>query len=99
MHDSWADILVRSFREVALRLAGYAPRVLAVLTLVLAGGVVAAGGPRLPVGSVRGPRFDGRPTLARALAFGFGGRHIARRALEGWLRRQDEHGPDDVSHL
>src|SRR4029077_3229572 len=42
MRDSWADILVRSFREVALRLAGYAPRVLAVLTLVLAGWIVAA---------------------------------------------------------
>jgi len=42
MHDSWADILVRSFREVALRLGSYAPRVLAVLTLVLAGWLIAA---------------------------------------------------------
>ena len=60
MHDSWADILVRSFREVALRLASYAPRVLAVLTLVLAGWIVAAVLRTLALRILRGADFDGR---------------------------------------
>ena len=232
MHDSWADILVRSFREVALRLATYAPRVLAVLTLVLAGWIVAAVLRTLALRLLRGADFDGRAqrwgitltrtgirrtpseivgqlvfwliflvallmaiealevpaaaglapvvirflpnlliaifvmvigwllanflaqallifivnaqltggpalagalrwlvivfagsvaltqlgiaremillvfgilfggtTLALALAFGLGGRHVARRTLEAWLRQRDEQGPDDISHL
>ena len=60
MHDSWSDILVRSFREVALRLAGYAPRVLAVLTLVLAGWIVAAVVRGLAIRILRSADFDGR---------------------------------------
>jgi hypothetical protein len=234
MHDSWADILLRSFREVALRLASYAPRVLAVLTLVLAGWIVAAVLRTLALRILRGADFDGRAqrwgitapltrtgirrtpseivgqlvfwliflvallmaiealevpaaaglapvvirflpnlliaifvmvigwllanflsqallifivnaqltggpalagalrwlvilfagsvaltqlgiaremillvfgilfggtTLALALAFGLGGRHVARRTLEAWLRQRDEQGPDDISHL
>lgn len=234
MHDSWSDILVRSFGEVASRLAGYAPRVLAVLTLVLAGWIVAAVVRGLAIRILRSADFDGRAqrwglpvtlartgirrtpselagqlvfwliflvallmaiealevpaaaglapvvirflpnlliaifvmvigwllanflaqallifivnaqltggpvlagtlrwlvilfagsvaltqlgiaremillvfgilfggtTLALALAFGLGGRHIARRALEGWLRQRDDRPPDDVSHL
>jgi len=234
MHDSWFDILVRSFRDVALRLAGYAPRVLAVLTLVLAGWIVAAVVRVLAIRILRSADFDGRAqrwgmtatlartglrrtpaelagqlvfwliflvallmaiealdvpaaaglapvvirflpnlliamfvmvigwllanflaqallifivnaqltggpvlagalrwlvilfaggvaltqlgiaremillvfgilfggtTLALAVAFGLGGRHIARRTLEGWLRPPDDRPPDDVSHL
>jgi hypothetical protein len=41
----------------------------------------------------------GGVTLALALAFGVGGRHLARHALEGWLRKRQDRGPDDMSHL
>ncbi len=234
MQDSWADILIKSFREVAFRLAGFAPRVLAVLTLVLAGWIVAAGARRLVIRILGAADLDGRvarwgmtatlartgirrlpseligqlvfwliflvgmlmaiealevpaavglapvvirflpnlvvaifvmvigwllanflaqallifivnaqltggpalaaavrwlvilfaasaaltqlgiaremillivgivfggTTLALALAFGFGGRHLARNALEGWLQKRPEPGRDDVSHL
>jgi hypothetical protein len=234
MHDSWADILVRSFREVASRLAVFAPRVLAVLTLVVAGWIAAAVARRLVVRLLRAADVDGRAqrwgisatlrrtgirrspsgmvgqltfwlifligllmaiealevpatvglapavirflpnlviavfvlvigwllahflaqallifivnarlaggpllagaarwlvilfsagvalaqlgiaremmllvfgivfggaTLALALAFGLGGRHLARQALETWLRKREQRAPDDVSHL
>jgi hypothetical protein len=234
MRDSLADILIKSFREVASRLAGFAPRVLAVLTLVLAGWVVAAGVRRVVIRVLRAADIDGRSarwgitatlgrtgirrppselvgqlafwliflvgmlmaiealevpaavglapviirflpnllvaifvmvigwllanflaqallifivnaqltggpalagavrwlvilfaasvaltqlgiaremillvfgivlggtTLALALAFGLGGRHLARHALEGWLQKREDRGPDDISHL
>lgn len=60
MQDSWADILIKSFREVASRLAGFAPRVLAVLTLVLAGWIAAAGARRLVIRILRAADVDGR---------------------------------------
>jgi hypothetical protein len=60
MQDSWADILIKSFREVASRLAGFAPRVLAVLTLVLAGWIVAAAARRLVIRILRAADIDGR---------------------------------------
>ena len=41
----------------------------------------------------------GGATLALALAFGLGGRHLARQALEGWLQKRGERERDDVSHL
>jgi mechanosensitive ion channel-like protein len=234
MHDSWADILINAFQEVATRLAGFAPRVLAVVTLVLAGWIVAAIARRLAIRILRAADVDGRSarwgiiaalgrtgirrapselagqlvfwvivligmlmaiealdvpaaaglapvvirflpnlliaifvmvfgwllanflaqallifivnaqltggpalagivrwlvilfsasvaltqlgiaremillvfgivfggvTLALALAFGLGGRHLARQALEGWLRKRQGRGPDDMSHL
>ena len=234
MNDSWTDILVTSFRQVAARLAGYAPRVLAVLTLVLVGWIVAALARRFAIRILRAADLDGRAlrwgltatlrrtrirrppsdvvgqvvfwlifavallmaiealevpaavglapavirflpnlviavfvvvigwllanflaqallifivnarlsggpalaavvrwlvivfsigvaltqlgiaremmllvfgivfggaTLALALAFGLGGRHLARRALEGWLERRREREPHDISHL
>ncbi len=60
MQNSWSDILVKSFREVASRLAGLAPRVLAVLTLVLAGWIVAAFARRLAIRILRVADVDGR---------------------------------------
>jgi len=41
----------------------------------------------------------GGATLALALAFGLGGRDLARGALESWLRKREEQQPADVSHL
>jgi hypothetical protein len=41
----------------------------------------------------------GGTTLALALAFGIGGRHLARNALESWLQKREDRGPDDMSHL
>ena len=234
MRDSWADILIRAFQDVAARLAGFAPRVLAVFTLVLAGWIVAAVARKLAIRILRAADVDGRSarwgivatlvrtgirrapselvgqlvfwvialvamlmaiealdvpaaaglapviirflpnlliavfvmvvgwllanflaqallifivnaqltggpalagvlrwlvilfstsvaltqlgiaremillvfgivfggaTLALALAFGLGGRHLARRALEDWLRKRQGQGPDDMSHL
>ena len=42
MRETWTDILVTSFQEVMRRLALVAPRILAMLTLVAIGWVVAA---------------------------------------------------------
>jgi hypothetical protein len=73
MHDAWTDILINSFREVASRLAGIGPRLLAVLTLLLAGWGLAAVVRRLTVRVLRAVDLDGRcarlgvaATLARA---------------------------------
>ena len=60
MHESWADILVKSFQDVAARLAGYAPRILACLTLVIAGWIAAAVARRLTVRILRAADTDGR---------------------------------------
>jgi hypothetical protein len=60
MHESWADILARSFQDVAARLAGFAPRVLAILTLVIVGFIAAAVARRLVVRILRAADVDGR---------------------------------------
>jgi hypothetical protein len=60
MRDSWADILVRAFQDVAARLAGFAPRVLAVVTLVLAGWLVAALARKLTIRILRAADADAR---------------------------------------
>ena len=60
MRETWTDILVTSFREVVQRLALAAPRLLALLTLVLAGWVVAALVRRLVVRILRAADFDQR---------------------------------------
>lgn len=60
MRETWTDILVTSFREVVQRLALAAPRLLALLTLVLAGWVVAALVRRLTVRVLRAADFDQR---------------------------------------
>lgn len=72
MSEAWADILINSFREVTQRLAAVAPRLLAALTLLLAGWVVAVILRRLALRILRAVDLDGRsarwgltPTLAR----------------------------------
>jgi len=60
MPDAWAGILVTSFREVVSRLASIAPRLLAALTLVLAGWAVAALVRRLTVRLLQAVDLDGR---------------------------------------
>ena len=41
----------------------------------------------------------GGTVLALALAFGLGGRDLAREALESWLRRPDRDDPDRLTHV
>lgn len=60
MQDQWADIIIKSFREVAYRLAAFTPRLLAVLTLVLAGWVLAALARRLAIRILHAADVDGR---------------------------------------
>jgi hypothetical protein len=60
MPDAWAGILITSFREVMSRLASIAPRLLAALTLALAGWMVAAVVRRLTVRLVQAVDLDGR---------------------------------------
>ncbi len=62
MQDSWADILIKSFRGVVERLAGFAPSLLAALTLVLAGWIVAVVVRRLATRILRAADVDGRAT-------------------------------------
>jgi len=73
MQDAWTGILITSAREVAYRLAGIAPRLLAALTLALAAWLVAAVLRRLTVRFSQAVDLDGRcsrqgvsATLARA---------------------------------
>ena len=73
MQEGWTGILITSFREVANRLVSIAPRLLAALTLLLAGWAVAAIAHRLMVRLLRAVDLDGRcarlgvaATLARA---------------------------------
>jgi hypothetical protein len=73
MDDTWAQILVAAFREVALRVAAVAPRLLAALTLVGLGWAAAAVSRALTVRVLRAADVDGRSarmgltaTLARA---------------------------------
>jgi hypothetical protein len=60
MHETWTDILVTMFREVVQRLALVAPRLLAMLTLILVGWAVAAIARRLTVRILRAADFDQR---------------------------------------
>src|SRR5215472_5517828 len=60
MRQGWSDITLTAFREVAQRLATLAPRVLAALTLILAGWVVAAIARRIGLRLLRAVDLDGR---------------------------------------
>lgn len=60
MHDAWTGILINSFREVASRLAGVGPRLLAALIFLLAGWVVAAAVRRLTARLLEAVDLDGR---------------------------------------
>jgi hypothetical protein len=60
MHEAWTDILLSSFREVVQRLALVAPRLLATVTLILVGWIVAAVVRRLTVRILRAADLDGR---------------------------------------
>ena len=60
MREGWTDITFAAFREVAQRLAGLAPRVLAALTLILAGWAVAAFARRAGLRLLRAVDLDGR---------------------------------------
>jgi hypothetical protein len=62
MQDTWADILIKSFREVVERLAKFAPSLLAALTLVLAGWIVAVVVRRLAIRILHAADVDGRAT-------------------------------------
>lgn len=60
MQDAWTGILIASFREVAQRLASIAPRLLAAMTLVLAGWALAMVVRRLTVRLLQAADLDGR---------------------------------------
>jgi len=60
MREAWSDALVTSFREVMNRLSHVAPRVLAMLTLILLGWAVAALASRLAVRLSRVVDLDAR---------------------------------------
>ena len=60
MSATWTDILMSSFREVMQRLSVVAPRLLALLTLILVGWGVAAMARRLMVRLLHAADFDGR---------------------------------------
>ena len=60
MHETWTDILFTSFQEVMQRLTVVAPRLLALLALVLVGWVVAAIARRLTVRLLSAGDFDAR---------------------------------------
>ncbi|MBI4571917.1 MAG: hypothetical protein HY713_01355 [candidate division NC10 bacterium] len=60
MRETWTDVLVSSFREVMQRLTAVAPRLLALLTLLLVGWVLAAVSRRLMVRVLDAADFDGR---------------------------------------
>lgn len=60
MTDTWAEILVGSFREVVQRLAALTPRLLAALTLVLAGLLAAALARSIIAKVLRAADLDGR---------------------------------------
>ena len=78
MQDSWANIVVKSFQGAADRLAGFAPRILAILTLVITAWIVAAVARRLAVRVLRAMDVDGR--LARWGVVAALGRTGIRRA-------------------
>lgn len=77
MQDAWTEILVSSFRDVAYRLVGVGPRLLAALTLLLASWAVAAALRRLAVRLLLAVDLDGRS--ARLGVMGTLGRAGVRR--------------------
>ncbi len=73
MRETWTDILVSSFQEVVHRLSLVAPRILAMVTLILVGWIVAAIARRLAVRVLTAANFDarcGRWGLTASLARG-----------------------------
>jgi len=60
MRDAWSDVLVTSFRDVVERLAHVAPRLLAMVVVILLGWVVAAIVRRLTVRVFRMADLDAR---------------------------------------
>jgi len=60
MREEWSDILVTAFREVMQRLSAVAPRLLALVTLLVVGWLVAALARRLAVRILRVVDFDSR---------------------------------------
>jgi hypothetical protein len=60
MRETWTDVLVSSFQEVVQRLALVAPRLLAVVTLILAGLLIAAAARRLTERLLRAAALDAR---------------------------------------
>jgi hypothetical protein len=60
MRETWTDILISSVREVMQHLSVAAPRLLALVTLILVGWVVAIVARRLTVRLLRAADFDGR---------------------------------------
>jgi hypothetical protein len=60
MRETWTDILLNSFREVVQRLALVAPRLLAAVTLVLVGWILAAVARRLTVRILQAADLDAR---------------------------------------
>jgi mechanosensitive ion channel-like protein len=60
MREEWTDILVASFRDAMQRLATVAPRILAMLTLVAIGWVLAALARRVTSRVLRAADFDER---------------------------------------
>jgi hypothetical protein len=74
MQDGWTAIVITSFREVAYRLAGVGPRLLAAITLLLAGWALAAILHRLTVRLLQAIDLDGRSArLGMAAALGRAG--------------------------
>jgi len=74
MQDDWTGILITSFREVAYRLAGVGPRLLAAITLLLAGWIVAAVAHRLTLRLLQALDLDGRSArLGMAASIGRAG--------------------------
>ncbi len=60
MRETWSDILVTSFQEVVHRLSPVAPRLLAMLTLILVGWILAAIARRLTVRVLLAANLDRR---------------------------------------
>ena len=60
MRETWTDILISSFREVMQHLSVAAPRLLALVTLLLVGWVAGIVARRLTVRLLRAADFDGR---------------------------------------
>ena len=101
MRDAWSDILVTAFREVVERLSHVAPRLLAMLTLVIVGGMGrgrARASPHGPPPSGLRPRTPAASAGDSPAACARGGIRRRRRRLIGHLifwtmsLRGDPHG-------
>lgn len=69
-----------------------------VLVLAGAAALTQVGIAREMILLVFGIAFGGT-VLALALAFGLGGRDLAREVLEGWLRKREDEEPERTSHM